>query len=113
MISLVCRQIISKSSLCSVIYVAINGELVGANQLPNCVILGNIKFSSLPKVNNTYLLEQIQQVPVAEYKTQCCRLALAQAPRQQKCRLHRHPVSTIQALVNQHTVKHSQTCLTL
>ena len=50
-----------------------------------------------------HLLEQIQQVPVAEYKTQCRRLALAQAPRQQKCRLHRHPVSTIQALVNQHT----------
>jgi hypothetical protein len=29
-------------------------------------------------------------------------LALAEASRQQKRRLHRNPVSTIQALVNQH-----------
>ena len=49
------------------------------------------------------LLAQIQQVPVTEYKTQRRRLALAQAPRQQKRRLHRNPASTIQALVNQHT----------
>ena len=49
------------------------------------------------------LLEQIQQVPIAEYKTQRRRLALAEAPRQQKHRLHRHPVSTIQTLVAQHT----------
>jgi hypothetical protein len=48
------------------------------------------------------LLEQIQQVPVAQYKVQRRRLASAEAPRQQKRRLHRHPVSTIQALVNQH-----------
>lgn len=49
------------------------------------------------------LLEQIQQVPVAQYKVQRRRLALAEAPRQHKHRLHRHPVSTIQALVEQHT----------
>jgi hypothetical protein len=49
------------------------------------------------------LLAQIQQVPITEYKTQRRRLALAEAPRQQKRRLHRHPVSTIQALVDQHT----------
>ncbi|MBD0389431.1 MAG: hypothetical protein ICV54_23750 [Nostoc sp. C3-bin3] len=49
------------------------------------------------------LLEQIQQVPIKEYKTQRRRLALGEAPRQQKRRLHRNPVSTIQALVNQHT----------
>lgn len=48
------------------------------------------------------LLEQIQQVPIAEYKTQRRRLAIAQAPRQQKRRLHRNPVSTIESLVNQH-----------
>ncbi|RCJ16846.1 hypothetical protein A6S26_32345 [Nostoc sp. ATCC 43529] len=49
------------------------------------------------------LLEQIQQVPLAQYKAQRLRLTLSEAPRQQKRRLHRHPASTIQALVNQHT----------
>ena len=49
------------------------------------------------------LLAQIREVPVAEYNTQRRRLALAEAPRQQKRRLHRNPVSTIQALVDQHT----------
>ncbi|MBG1259779.1 hypothetical protein [Nostoc commune] len=49
------------------------------------------------------LLEQIQQVPITEYKTQRRRLALDEAPRQQKRRLHPNTVSTIQALVNQHT----------
>lgn len=49
------------------------------------------------------LLTQIREVPVAEYNTQRRRLALAEAPRQQKHRLHRHPVRTIQALVDQHT----------
>jgi hypothetical protein len=49
------------------------------------------------------LLEQIQQVPIAEYKTQRRRLAVCEVPRQQKHRLHRHPVSTIQTLVDQHT----------
>ncbi|WP_375492431.1 hypothetical protein [uncultured Nostoc sp.] len=45
---------------------------------------------------------RLQQVPITEYKTQCRRLAMAEAPRQQKRRLHRNPVSAIQALVNQH-----------
>ncbi|MDB9371283.1 hypothetical protein PN456_20470 [Nodularia spumigena CS-586/05] len=49
------------------------------------------------------LLEQIQQVPITEYKTQRRRLAVSEAPRQQKHRLHHHPVTTIQALVDQHT----------
>jgi hypothetical protein len=49
------------------------------------------------------LLAQIREVPVAEYNTQRRRLAMDEAPRQQKYRLHRHPVSTIQALVDQHT----------
>jgi hypothetical protein len=49
------------------------------------------------------LLAQIRQVTVTEYKTQRRRLALAEAPRQQKRCLHRHPASTIQALVDQHT----------
>ncbi|MBE9003395.1 hypothetical protein IQ274_35910 [Nostoc sp. LEGE 12447] len=48
------------------------------------------------------LLAQIQQVPLTEYKTQRLRLAASEASRQQKRRLHRNPVSTIQALVNQH-----------
>ncbi|MBW4457633.1 MAG: hypothetical protein KME55_36095 [Nostoc indistinguendum CM1-VF10] len=48
------------------------------------------------------MLEQIQQVPLAQYKAQRLRLTLAEAPRQQKRRLHRNPASTIQALVNQH-----------
>jgi hypothetical protein len=52
--------------------------------------------------NEKQLLEQIQQVPITEYKLQRRRLALAEVPRQQKRRLHRNPVSTIQALVNQH-----------
>jgi hypothetical protein len=53
--------------------------------------------------NEKQLLEQIQQVPITEYKIQRRRLAVSEAPRQQKHRLHRHPVSTIQALVDQHT----------
>ncbi|MBD2214365.1 hypothetical protein H6G27_31575 [Nostoc linckia FACHB-104] len=44
------------------------------------------------------LLEKIQQVPITEYKTQRRRLALAQAPRQQKRRLHHDSVSTIRAI---------------
>ncbi|WP_146195816.1 hypothetical protein [Nostoc commune] len=42
-------------------------------------------------------------MPLAEYNTQRRRLAMALAPRQQKYRLHRYPVTTIQALVEQHT----------
>jgi hypothetical protein len=49
------------------------------------------------------LLEQIQQVPVAQYKVQRRRLALSEAPRQRKHRLHHQPITAIQALVNQHT----------
>lgn len=47
------------------------------------------------------LLAQIQQVLITEYKTQHHRLTLAAVLRQQKRRLHRNPVSTIQD-VNQH-----------
>ncbi|MBG1262670.1 hypothetical protein [Nostoc commune] len=50
-----------------------------------------------------HLLEQIQEVPIAEYKTQRLRLAMAEAPRQRKHRLHHDPISAIQVLVNQHT----------
>ncbi|BCL37753.1 hypothetical protein [Nostoc sp. MS1] len=49
------------------------------------------------------LLEQIQQVPVSEYKTQRRKLAMAEAPRQRKYRLHHDPITAIQGLVNQHT----------
>lgn len=48
------------------------------------------------------LLAQIEQVSIAEYKTQRHRLALSEAPRQQKHRLHHDPVSAIQNLVHQH-----------
>lgn len=53
--------------------------------------------------NEKQLLQQIQQVPVAEYKIQRRRLALAEAPRQRKRLLHHDPISAIQALVNEHT----------
>jgi hypothetical protein len=53
--------------------------------------------------NEKQLLEQIQQVPITEYKTQRHRLAVSEAPRQQKHRLHHNPVTTIQALIDQHT----------
>jgi len=49
------------------------------------------------------LLEQIRQVPVAQYKAQRRRLALAEAPRQRKRCLHHDPIAAIQDLVNQHT----------
>jgi hypothetical protein len=49
------------------------------------------------------LLEQIQQVPIAEYKNQRRKLALAEAPRHRKHRLHHDPITAIQGLVNQHT----------
>lgn len=49
------------------------------------------------------LLEQIQQVPITEYKTQRRKLALAEVPRQRKHRLHHDPITAIQSLVNQHT----------
>ncbi|RAM48142.1 MAG: hypothetical protein C6Y22_29460 [Hapalosiphonaceae cyanobacterium JJU2] len=50
-----------------------------------------------------HLLEQIQQVPITEYKTQRRKLAMAEAPRQRKHRLHHDPITAIQGLVNQHT----------
>ncbi|MEH1895366.1 MAG: hypothetical protein V7K94_08720 [Nostoc sp.] len=50
-----------------------------------------------------HLLEQIQQVPITEYKTQRRKLAMAEAPRQRKHRLHHDPITAIQSLVNQHT----------
>ena len=62
---------------------------------------GQYRVLFLPETEEQ-LLAQIQQVPVAEYKSQRRRLALAEGPRQQKRRLHHDPISTIQALVNQH-----------
>ncbi len=53
-------------------------------------------------MKNSYL-SFLQQVPITEYKLQRRKLALAQAPRQQKHRLHHNPVTTIQAFVDQHT----------
>lgn len=48
------------------------------------------------------LLQQICQVPLADYQVRRLRLAEAEAPRQLLRRLHRDPVSTMRRLVNQH-----------
>ncbi|MCC5648028.1 hypothetical protein LC607_35055 [Nostoc sp. CHAB 5824] len=76
-------------------------SLVDVNQLPNYVMQGQYQVLFLAQ-SEKQLLEQIQQVPVTEYKAQRLRLALFEAPRQQKHRLHYHPVSAIQSLVHQH-----------
>ncbi|MEH1818753.1 MAG: hypothetical protein V7L31_06570 [Nostoc sp.] len=64
--------------------------------------LGGIEGYQQLSAIGKYLLAQIQQVPVTEYKIQRRRLALSEAPRQQKHRLHHDPVSAIQSLVHQH-----------
>jgi hypothetical protein len=51
------------------------------------------------------LLQQIRQVPLAEYQTRRLRLAEAEAPRRFFRRLHRHPLSTMVSLVNQHAAR--------
>ncbi len=51
-------------------------------------------------ISGLYL--KVQDISLTEYKIQRRRLALAEAPRQQKHRLHHDPVSAIQGLVHQH-----------
>jgi len=51
------------------------------------------------------LLQQIQQVPLAEYQDRRRRLAEAEAPRQFLHRLHRDPFGTMRRLVNQHAAR--------
>jgi hypothetical protein len=75
--------------------------LADANLLPNYVMQGQYQVLFLAE-SEKQLLEQIQQVPVNEYKAQRRRLALSEAPRQQKHCLHHDPVSAIQSLVHQH-----------
>ena len=51
------------------------------------------------------VLRQIQQVSWAAYQQACQRLREAEAPRQFFRRLHRDPLGTAQALVEQHTAR--------
>jgi hypothetical protein len=51
------------------------------------------------------LLEQLRQVPLAEYQARRLRLAEAEAPRQFLCRLHRDPLDTARSLVHKHAAR--------
>jgi hypothetical protein len=51
------------------------------------------------------LLQQLSQVPLAEYQARRLRLAEAEAPRQFLRRLHRDPLRTMHNLVNQHAAR--------
>lgn len=51
------------------------------------------------------LLEQIRQVPLAEYRENQRRLEKAEAPRRLLHRLHRDPLATMRDLVKQHTAR--------
>jgi len=51
------------------------------------------------------LLEQLRQVPLAEYRKNRRRLEKAEAPRRLLQRLHREPLRTMRALVAQHAAR--------
>jgi len=51
------------------------------------------------------LVQQLRQVPLAEYYAQRRRLAEAEAPRQLLRRLHRDPLRTMRNLVDQHAAR--------
>jgi len=51
------------------------------------------------------LLQQLRQVPLAEYQARRRRLAEAEAPRQLLRRLHRDPLRTMRDLVDQHAAR--------
>lgn len=51
------------------------------------------------------LLQQLRQVPLAEYQACRRRLAEAEAPRQLLRRLHRDPLRTMRDLVDQHAAR--------
>lgn len=55
--------------------------------------------------NEEELLQHLRQVPLAEYKANLRRLAVAEAPRQQLYRLHRNPAGMISRLLNQHAAR--------
>jgi hypothetical protein len=54
------------------------------------------------------LVEQLRQVPLAEYQARRRRLAEAEAPRQLLRRLHRDPLRTMRSLVSQHTARRAE-----
>lgn len=54
------------------------------------------------------LLEQLRQVPLAEYQDRRRRLAEAEAPRQLLRRLHRNPIRTMRDLVSQHAARRAE-----
>jgi hypothetical protein len=54
------------------------------------------------------LLEQLRQVPLAEYQARRLRLAEAEAPRQLLRRLHRDPLGTMRRLINQHAARRTE-----
>ena len=58
------------------------------------------------------LLEQIRQVPPAQYRQNRQRLEEAEAPRRLLCRLHRDPLGTMRTLVKQHTARRTAIALT-
>jgi len=58
--------------------------------------------------NEAELLQQIRQVSLEDYEIQRCRLQEAEAPRKLLYRLHRDPLKTMQALVNQHTTRRTE-----
>lgn len=51
------------------------------------------------------LLQQLRQVPLAEYQARRLRLAEAEAPRRFFRRLHRDPLGMMHSLVNQHAAR--------
>jgi molybdopterin-guanine dinucleotide biosynthesis protein A len=50
-------------------------------------------------------LEQIRQVPLAEYRKNRRRLEETEAPRRLLHRLHRNPLAAMRDLVNQHAAR--------
>ena len=54
------------------------------------------------------LLQQLRQVPLAEYQARRLRLAEAEVPRQLLRRLHRDPLGTMRCLVNQHAARRAR-----
>jgi hypothetical protein len=55
-----------------------------------------------------HLLQQLRQVPLAEYEAHRLRLAEAEAPRQFLHRLHRDPLKTMRGLIDQHAARRAE-----
>ncbi len=54
------------------------------------------------------LLQQIQEVPLGDYRAESVRLAEAEEPRQFFRRLHHDPQKTIQTLIEQHSSRSTE-----